>query len=48
MWWTNSLCTLADEDLGTLAEYDPLTYVVQCYSAVQTFGYVSRGPHRGK
>ena len=21
MWWTNSLCTLADEDLGTLAEY---------------------------
>ena len=26
MWWTNSLCTLANEDLGTLAEYDPLTY----------------------
>ena len=25
MWWTNSLCTLANEDLGTLAEYDPLT-----------------------
>ena len=25
MWWTNSLCTPADEDLGTLAEYDPLT-----------------------
>ena len=25
MWWTNSLCTSADEDLGTLAEYDPLT-----------------------
>ena len=25
MWWTNSLCTLAKEDLGTLAEYDPLT-----------------------
>ena len=24
MWWTNSLCTSADEDLGTLAEYDPL------------------------
>ena len=24
-WWTNSLCTLANEDLGTLAEYDPLT-----------------------
>ena len=25
MWSTNTLCTLADEDLGTLAEYDPLT-----------------------
>ena len=25
MWWTNALCTLANEDLGTLAEYDPLT-----------------------
>ena len=25
MWWTNSLCTLANEELGTLAEYDPLT-----------------------
>ena len=25
MWLTNSLCTLANEDLGTLAEYDPLT-----------------------
>ena len=25
MWWTSSLCTLANEDLGTLAEYDPLT-----------------------
>ena len=25
MWWTNSLCTLANEDLGTFAEYDPLT-----------------------
>ena len=25
MWWTNSLCTPADEDLGTLAEYDPPT-----------------------
>ena len=25
MWWTNSLCTSASEDLGTLAEYDPLT-----------------------
>ena len=21
-WWTNSFCTSADEDLGTLAEYD--------------------------
>ena len=25
MWRTNTLCTLANEDLGTLAEYDPLT-----------------------
>ena len=25
MLWTNSRCTLANEDLGTLAEYDPLT-----------------------
>ena len=25
MWWTNSLCTSADKDLGTLAEYHPLT-----------------------
>ena len=25
MWWTNSLCTPANEDLGTLAENDPLT-----------------------
>ena len=27
MWRTNTLCTLANEDLGTLAEYDPLTFV---------------------
>ena len=25
MWRTKTLCTLADEDLGTIAEYDPLT-----------------------
>ena len=25
MWWTNSLCTSANEDLGTLAEFNPLT-----------------------
>ena len=25
MWWNNSLCTSANEDLGNLAEYDPLT-----------------------
>ena len=25
MWWTNTLRTFANEDLGTLAEYDPLT-----------------------
>ena len=24
MWWTNSLCTSANKDLGTRAEYDPL------------------------
>ena len=27
MWGTNSLCTLAHEDLGTLAEYDPEPYI---------------------
>ena len=27
MWRTNTLCTPANEDLGTLAEYDPLTKV---------------------
>ena len=26
MWWTNSLCTSANEDLGTLAEHDPPTH----------------------
>ena len=26
MWWTNTLRTSANEDLGTLAEYDPLTH----------------------
>ena len=25
MWWTNSLCTSANDDLDTLAEYDLLT-----------------------
>ena len=25
MWWTSALRTLANEDVGTLAEYDPLT-----------------------
>ena len=25
MWWTSSLCIPANKDLGTLAEYDPLT-----------------------
>ena len=25
MWWTNALHTLANEDFGTLAEYDALT-----------------------
>ena len=28
MWWTNCLCTSVNEDLGTLAEYDPLTELV--------------------
>ena len=26
VWWTNSLCTSANEDLSTHAEYDPLTF----------------------
>ena len=26
MWWTNSLCNPANEDLGSFAEYDPLTH----------------------
>ena len=25
MWWTSTLCTSANEDLDTLAEFDPLT-----------------------
>ena len=28
MWWTNSLCTSGNEDLGTLAECDPLTVLI--------------------
>ena len=31
MWWTNTLRTSANEDLGTVAEYDPLT----CYEPKQ-------------
>ena len=27
-WWRNFLCTPANEDLGTLAEYDPLTLII--------------------
>ena len=34
MWWTNSLCIFANEDLGTLAEYDPLTSVAMLTVAV--------------
>ena len=38
MWWTNSLCAPADEDLGTLAEYDPLTgYEPNEYHISETF-----------
>ena len=28
MWWTNFLCTSANEEIGTLAEYDPLTVLI--------------------
>ena len=34
MWWTNSLCILANEDVGTLAEYDPLMSAVMLTTAV--------------
>ena len=37
MWWTNSLCTPANEDLGTLAGYDPLTLFVRATNVVQSF-----------
>ena len=37
MWWANSLCTLANEDLGTFAEYDPLTgYEPNDYHIMET------------
>ena len=37
MWWTNSLCTSANEDLGTFAEYDPLTgYEPNDYHILET------------
>ena len=37
MWWTNSVCTTANEDLGTLAEYDPLTsYEPNDYHILET------------
>ena len=32
MWWTNSLCTSANADFGTLAEYGPLTTNDGCKS----------------
>ena len=31
MWWISSLCTLANEDLGTLAKYD-LSQLFLCRS----------------
>ena len=31
MWETSTLRTLANEDLGTLAEYDPLTLLAHVY-----------------
>ena len=31
MWVTSTLCTLGNEDLGTLAEYDPLTLLAHVY-----------------
>ena len=39
MWWTKSLCTLAREDLGTLAEYDPLTLRVSVLFACSSVRY---------
>ena len=37
MWRTNTLCTLANEDLGTLAEYDPVTgYELNDYHISET------------
>ena len=37
MWWTSSLCTSANEDLGTLAEYHPLTgYEPNDYHILET------------
>ena len=36
MWWTNSLCTLANEDLRTLAEYDSLTVSLSRESILPT------------
>ena len=44
-WWTHPLCTSADEDLGTLAEYDPLTDVPGDVEVNQQNG---RGPGRSR
>ena len=44
MWWTNSLCTSANEDLGTFAEYDPLTVsapLTNCNGVLGTESHVS-------
>ena len=35
MWRTNTLCTLANEVVGTLAEHDPLTETLRYLRAVQ-------------
>ena len=45
MWWTNSFCTSADEDLDTLAEHDPLTQFLRIINLffVQTFQNSSSG-----
>ena len=43
MWRTNNLCTHANEDLGTLAEYDPLTEVVP---RAEKYGDLTEADHK--
>ena len=48
MWWTNSLCTSANEDLGTLAAYDPLTEdaLAKLYLEQKGFGDLITADHK--